>query len=302
MSNKSAAIYFEDASTFNALNSSNSKQFAHFSNDEVWWDYKTNPSPRKSDYAKEELLLRQNGMLSQLAYSMYSQNKVIGEYCDFFEQARYIALKAYDSFDYHKNVCINTYVWNNVQYSLNTMCDQNALIRKQSSKRGWVSYFSGYYDSNLEKKQAFETKHAKVFADPVRLAEVKRQCGVLKADIISYEGFITNDEGNVVERDFSNLYDSSEESSIIEPIDWSNTIDELTDVQKMVYKLVFENQLKPKEIVEITNMKLSQVKKEINAIKGLFHKRFPELVPEEIEENDSSIDVEEEGLSYSLAS
>lgn len=274
--NFAPSTYKEDVLAFNAVTSRHSKFYKGFTHEEVWLDYATSPSSEIREQSLEELLHRQNGMLSQIARYVWRAHAGSGEYTDFFQFARIAAISAYDRFDLNKNIKLNTFVYCNVRPALITIADEISSIKCPSGKRAFRAYFKGSYDDNLEKKEKFETKYAKHLANHQKMIKIRQQCETIEADIISYDDYITTEDGQIIDRDFSSVFTQSEPESIIEKVDWSNAVNKLSSLQQRIYNMFFVEGYSAQEIAGSIGVADKEIKKQIGLIKSYFKKKFPE--------------------------
>jgi DNA-directed RNA polymerase specialized sigma subunit len=275
--NFAPSTYQDDVLAFNAVTSRHSKLYEGFSHEEVWMDYITSPSSKIREQSLEELLYRQNGMLSKIANYIWRAHSESAEYTDFLEFARIAAISAYDRFNSDKDIKLNTFIFRSVQTALISIADEISSIRCPSGKRAFRAYFKGTYDNNPEKKAKFEIKYAKHLANQKKMSKIKQQCETIEADIISYDDYVTTDDGQIVDREFSSVFTNPESDSIIEKVDWSNAVNKLSFLQQRIYTMFFVEGYTALEISENIGVADKEIKKQISLIKSYFKKKFPEF-------------------------
>ena len=253
-----------------------SELFKDLTREEVWFEYRTNPSTKIKEKALEELLARQNGMIVGIARYVHRAHSQVAKLEDFIGHARYAAMQAYERYDPYTNNSLNTYVWAYVQPSLMTIADDTGTIRCRSGQRSYRTYFNGGYDNNPEKKDAFEKRFHNTLGNEKKRMKKQAQVNIINAEVISYDNFITTDDGQVVEREFSPSFSDEPQESIIEKIDWSNAVNKMSSLQKKVYKMFFIDQYSVKEIAEEIQLTEKEIKQQVRLIKIYFKRTFPE--------------------------
>jgi RNA polymerase sigma factor (sigma-70 family) len=243
----------------------------------------TTSSDRQREYALEELLYRQNGMFAQIARYVQRAHVKSADFTDFMEYARLAAIQAYQRYNPYEGTKLKTFVYTSVYSQLITIADEITPIKCPSGKRSFRSYFKGGYDGDPDRKEAFEDKWAKQLRDPIKRSEVESQCKFIDSEFVSYDDFITNEDGQVVEQDFEPVFSSkSTEESGIDRMDWLMTVDKLNASQQMIYHMFFEQEQTVSEISAVSGMSEREIKKGIRSVKLHFQRRFPEYQTDRI--------------------
>jgi RNA polymerase sigma factor (sigma-70 family) len=276
---KFPSVMQDNIDTFKAV-SKHLRQFKGLMHEEVWLDFITTPSEKLKEKALEELLFRQNGLLSNIAKYIYRNNRDTAEQRDFMEICRILAISAYERYNPELGIKLNTFIGTSV--SRNILGQSNVLkfIKCKAGKRELRKYFRGdYIETNPEMILKLEEKYAKSFTDEKKLQKMKHQCQTINAEIISYESYITTDNGQIVEKKFDNLYLSENDGSILDKIAWQNVVEGLSgELQKDIYTMRFLQQYTVKEVAAELRMTEVEVKREIELIKKKFRSELPEYL------------------------
>lgn len=273
----SPPIINENNDAFHAIRPKHSYLFEKYTEiEDVWLEYATNPSKRVTEYALEELLFRQNKLLCKIAHYIFRAHSGIADFDDFLGYARAAAIYSYNKYDIEKKTKLSTWVCNNVMPILMDTIDKIGYIKCPSHKRGYKAYFNGKYQG--DKRKTFKEKHLSHLEDNKKRNEIKQQCAVLEADVISFDEYITTPDGQIVEQNFKPLYCSANSDNLIDTMDWTAAVSQLSEQQRSVYEMFFVQRYTVREISEITAIAVNIIKKEVSIIKSHFHSTFPEMI------------------------
>jgi len=212
-----------------------------------------------------ELFSRYERLIHKLANGIYERNPHLGDKEDFIQTAYIGAQHAFENFDFSKDVKLITYLHKIIYNYILTTIDEGSFIRCPVQCRTARSYLSGKYDDNPSKKHRFEQSR-KLFNDELK-QKFKNKYGALRSSILDFESYQISEDSLI-----DNNYTS--QSDIVSSVDMKNRVNLLTDREKMIYNLIFEDDESIAHSARVLGTKDSKLRVELNEMLSKLRNTF----------------------------
>ena len=250
-------------------------ELKHLGEIAVWWEYrrlKRFPGPNQ---ALQELFVRHEGMLRQLALQSHSLHSGLSEFDDKLQHARCGAITAYERFDLDKaqdaGGRLSTFVRTTVFRHLQSANDEDAFVVCPPTRRSLRNYLNGRYDGDPVKKRSVEEKLGIRCADDIH--NLRKDFGLLNARFYSYDYPVVNVHKNHV--DFEELVAGLNitESNIIDKIQIESSISMMSPRQQEVFSR-YNSDESVESIAQSMGLSQSAIRNDIKAVRESIEKSF----------------------------
>lgn len=241
-------------------------ELKHLGEIAVWWEYKRLKRFPVPNHALQELFVRHEGMLRQIAHQSHALHSGLSEFDDKLQHARCGAIIAYERFDLQKaqdaGGRLSTFVRTTVFRHLQSANDEDAFIICPPTRRSLRNYLNGRYDSDPVKKRSVEEKLG--IRGPEDVRDLRRDFSTLTATFHSYDHpnpSISEDPVNF-EEIFAGI--NTTDAQIIEKVQLESAVERLSPRQRDIF-IRYHNDESVESIAQSMGLSASAIRNNIKS-------------------------------------
>jgi len=250
-------------------------ELKHLGEIAVWWEYKRLKRFPGVNQALQELFVRHDGMLRQIAQQSHAIHSGLSEFDDKLQHARCGAIIAYERFDLDKaqdaGGRLSTFVRTTVFRHLQSANDEDAFIVCPPTRRSLRNYLNGRYDSDPVKKRSVEEKLDIASSDDIH--NLRRDFGLLNSKFYSYDHPMVNPHHHEVDFDEIISGKNVTENNIIDKVQLESSISTMTPRQQEVFTR-YNSDESVESIAQSMGLSQSAIRNDIKAARATLENSF----------------------------
>lgn len=235
--------------------------------------YRLDPDAPRGQSMAKELLRRHRDMLRKICWA-YVKQYPSHRFEDFMQHAYVGAVIAYWRFKIDEGTRVSTHVHTTVWNHLLSSLDSDAFIHVPCQARAMRSYLSGKYDSDPEKKAAFERR--KNLTTEAARQQAREKNLLLKPVFASLHDQISADADGTYYDYLADQTGGESEDDMLLRLDVERAISLLTPRQRLVLRINRLERFTEKETVDMVSALLGEdvtigmVRSDLRAIRAAF--------------------------------